>query len=94
MGKFTDSIGRKFTKQQIDRRVNDAKKQRMYMQLDDYGFNFCEDCKRNDCKPIDASHNISVDRCQKDPAIPLELAWDISNIKPRGRPCHRKHDKL
>ena len=94
MGSFTDSRGRKFQKEQIDRMVNDAKRQRMKIQIDEQGYNFCEDCERNDCKPVDMSHNISVDQCQKDPNVPLELAWSVSNITPRGRKCHIAHDSL
>jgi hypothetical protein len=94
MGSFTDSRGRKFQKEQIDRMVNSAKKERMQMQIDEHGYNFCDDCERNDCKPVDMSHDISVDQCQKDPNIPLQLAWSVSNITPRGRKCHIKHDSL
>ena len=94
MNSFTDSRGRKFQKGTIDRMVNDAKRQRMQMQVDEYGYNFCEDCERNTCQPVDMSHDISVDQCQKDPNTPLELAWSISNITPRGRKCHIKHDSI
>ena len=94
MGSFTESRGRKFTKQVIDRMVTDAKRERMQMQVDEYGYNFCTDCERNDCQPVDMSHDISVDQCQKDPNTPLELAWSISNITPRGRKCHIKHDSI
>jgi hypothetical protein len=94
MGSFTDSRGRKFQKEQIDRMVNDAKRKRMHIQIKDHGYNFCEDCERNDCKPVDMSHDISVDQCQKDPNIPLELAWSVGNITPRGRKCHIKHDSI
>lgn len=94
MNTFEDSNGNKYTKATIDRKVNDAKRMRMNQQLNEYGYNFCEDCKRNDCKPVDMSHDISVDRCQKDKNIPLELAWDVSNITPVGRPCHKRKDKL
>jgi len=94
MGSFTDSRGSKFTKKAIDRMVNDAKRERMQMQIDEHGYNFCEDCERNSCKPVDMSHDISVSACQSNPNIPLELAWSISNITPRGRLCHQKHDNL
>jgi len=94
MGSFTDSTGRKFTKKAIDRMVNDAKRERMQMQIDEHGYNFCEVCKRNDCKPIDAAHLVSVDQAQKDPNTSLELAWSVSNIQPTGRRCHQKMDNL
>ncbi|MFT5347796.1 MAG: hypothetical protein ACI9M3_000830 [Bacteroidia bacterium] len=94
MGSFRDSTGRKHIKHSIDRMSNNAKRERMQMQIDEHGYNFCEDCERNDCKPVDMSHDISVDQCQKDPNTPLELAWSVSNITPRGRRCHIKHDSL
>ena len=77
----------------IDSRVKKAKAQKLADQLEAEGYNFCQDCKRNDCKPVDCSHDISVDQCQKDPDTPLELAWDLNNITLRGRKCHRIHDK-
>ena len=85
------SNGERVLKTVIDARVKKAKEQKLEKFIDDNGYPYCEDCERNDCKPIDCSHDISVDQCQKQGMS--ELAWDINNITLRGRACHRKHDK-
>lgn len=85
------SNGERVQKSVIDHRVREAKKEVLRLQFEEYGYNFCTDCGRNDCVPIDCSHDKSVDWCQKNGCS--ELAWDINNIKPRGRKCHNIHDK-
>lgn len=85
------SNGERVEKSVIDYRVREAKKEVLRLQLEEHGYNFCTDCGRNDCVPIDCSHDKSVDWCQKNGCS--ELAWDISNIRPRGRPCHQRHDR-
>lgn len=85
------SNGERVLKTVIDSRVREAKAEKIQQMLDEHGYVFCEDCERNDCKPVDCSHDVSVDQCQKQGKS--ELAWDVNNITMRGRPCHRKHDK-
>lgn len=92
MGTFKTSTGERVSKSVIDRRVRDAKQKKIDLMIDKYGYVFCEECHRNDCKPVDCSHDKSVDWCQKNNCV--ELAWDVNNITMRGRPCHNKHDKL
>lgn len=94
MNTFKLSNGQRITKTRIDILVRKAKKQKLDLQFEELGYNVCEDCFRNDCKPLDCSHNISVDQCQKNADTPLELAWNIDNITIRGRRCHQKYDKL
>ena len=91
---FYMSNGEKILKKKIDSRVREAKKMVLQVQLDEHGYNFCEDCKINASSgiPIDCSHTISVDECQK--SRRSELAWDESNIVPRCRNCHNKLDNL
>ena len=84
------SSGERIKRSVFDRKVNEAKKLRMQMQLDEFGYNFCEVCKRNDCKPIDASHDISVKECVESGRA--ELAYDLNNITPTGRKCHKIKD--
>lgn len=86
------STGEKIKRSVFDRKVNKAKKQRVQIQLDDEGYNVCEVCKRNDCKPVDASHDISVKWCVENKQA--ELAYDINNITPTGRFCHQEKDGL
>jgi len=85
------SNGERVLKTVLDAKVSKAKEQKLEKFIDDNGYAYCEDCGRNDCKPIDCSHDISVDQCQKQSRA--ELAWDVANITLRGRPCHKKHDK-
>jgi len=86
------SLGEKIKRPVFDRKVNEAKKLRMQMQVDEIGYNVCSECNQNDCKPVDASHDISVKWCVENRQA--ELAYDVNNITPRGRECHKKHDGL
>lgn len=92
MNKFTDSNGNKWTKKQIDKKVHQAKQLKYDLMMDEYGYLFCEDCGRSRGVRLDMSHDISVDKCQKEGRC--ELAWDVNNITIRCRKCHQKHDKL
>jgi len=91
MGTFRMSNGERVSKAIIDRRVREAKNVKLVRQREQHGYNFCQDCHRNDCVPLDCSHDISVKECQETGRA--ELAWDIENITIRGRDCHNKHDK-
>lgn len=92
MNTYSDSSGKRYTSAQIDSRIRRAKEQKMIHFVAEHGFIFCEDCKRSDLKPIDCSHDISVDKCKKNGQV--EKAWDVNNITLRCRGCHRKHDNL
>lgn len=85
-----DSYGNKYTTQQVDKKIREAKKKRLQIQIDEYGYNFCEVCKRNDCIPVDCSHNISVKWAKENNQA--ELCWDVNNITPTGRNCHKIKD--
>ncbi|WP_300440597.1 hypothetical protein [Christiangramia sp.] len=91
MGVYRCSDGSKVTQSQIDRRVRQAKAKKLQHCLDKYGYIFCQDCKRNDCKPVDCSHDVSVKECKE--SGKTELAWDVDNITLRGRSCHARKDK-
>lgn len=90
MNYYRMSNGQKVSKSTIDRKVREAKQKKLYDFLDEHNYYFCEDCNRSDVYPIDCSHDISVDQCQK--TGHSELAWDIDNITLRCRKCHIKHD--
>lgn len=92
MNHYKISTGERVSKQYIDQKVREAKAKVLQNMLDEHGYIFCSECKRNDCKPVDCSHVISVDKCQKSGRA--ELAWSVENIKPLGRKCHQKKDKL
>jgi 5-methylcytosine-specific restriction endonuclease McrA len=91
MNTFCCSDGTRVRKSVIDRRVHAAKLEKLMDQEYEYGYNFCSECQRNDDKPLDVSHIISVDEAQKSGRA--ELAWDKNNMRVLGRSCHRNHDK-
>ena len=92
MNHYFASNGTRYSKVEIDRKVREAKKLRLQQQVDELGYNVCEICFKNDCKPVDCSHLKSVNWCQKNRCV--ELAWDTNNILPTGRRCHQKYDGL
>lgn len=94
MNHYYTSTGERLSSKVIEGRIKLAKAKKIQQMHDKHGYVFCEDCKRNDCKPVDCSHDISVKQCKEDPNTPLELAWDVANITMRGRSCHQKYDKL
>lgn len=81
------------TQGQIDSRVRKAKQQKIE-EFEDFHNRkpFCQTCKRNDCTPVDCSHNISVKEAKESGRT--ELCWDKDNITFRGRKCHQILDKL
>lgn len=89
---YSDSEGNRWTTEQIDRKIREAKQLKLNEQEFVFGYNFCEICLRNDCKPLDCSHEISVKEAKESGRA--ELCWSLDNIKIRGRKCHQKHDKL
>ncbi len=89
---YSTSTGERLTRTQIEWKIRKAKEQVLRKQREVYGYNFCSVCMRNDCVPIDCSHDISVKTCLEQGKA--ELAWDVNNIKPTGRRCHNIKDKL
>lgn len=85
------SQGERMKRAEFDDRIRKAKAKKLQQMLDKHGYIFCEDCKRNDCKPIDCSHDKSVKACIEDGVA--ELAYAVGNITMRGRRCHNIHDK-
>ena len=77
----------------IDKKVSEAKQKKIEQMMDEHGYIFCEVCGVNSLvRPIDCSHDVSVDRCQKEGMT--ELAWDTENITMRCRKCHQEYDGL
>lgn len=87
MNSYKDSSGQWHKKIEIDRKIRDAKKDKVQSQLDEYGYNFCETCKKGGI--LDCSHIISVDDCQKSGRS--EIAYDVRNIEILCRECHENH---
>ncbi len=92
MNTYKTSDGERETKSRIDRFVRKAKHKVLADQWNEFGYNYCQDCKRSKGVYLDCSHDISVDKCQKEGRS--ELAWDVDNITIRCRQCHIKHDNL
>ena len=90
MNYYRCSDGSKVAKSVVDYRIREAKKEKLALQLEEFGYNFCEECKRSSGIYLDCSHDISVDECQK--TGQTELAWNVNNITLRCRDCHIKHD--
>ena len=90
MNHCTMSNGERIKRSIVDRKIREAKALRLQMQIDEIGYNRCEVCKRNDCIPVECSHDISVDYCVKNGCV--ELAWDVNNITPTGHRCHQIKD--
>lgn len=93
MNTYRTSTGQKISKSEIDRKTREAKRAKIEQMYERYGYIFCEECRVNEKAgiPLDCSHDISVDQCQKEGKA--ELAYDINNITIRCRNCHQKHDK-
>ncbi|HET8885585.1 MAG TPA: hypothetical protein VFM70_04440 [Salinimicrobium sp.] len=93
MNTYKCSDGTRVTQAQVDRRIKQAKAKKLQQAIEEKGYIACEECHRNDCKPVDCSHTISVKEAKETGRT--ELCWDYeNNIKLRGRPCHAKYDGL
>ena len=92
MNTYSDSQGNRYTTEQIERRIKKSALELLEIQFLEYGYNFCESCKRNDDKPIDVSHTISRKKAKEDGCV--EVLWDLSNLEILGRKCHVKKDGL
>ncbi|WP_428743216.1 hypothetical protein [Tenacibaculum sp.] len=92
MNTYKTSWGERVTQRQIDALTKKSKEKVLQEQLDIHGYNFCTVCKRNDCKPIDCAHTISIKEAKETGRT--ELCWNTDNIKPTGRACHTKKDRL
>ena len=92
MNTYKTSTGERLSKSVIDSRVRKAKKTKIQNMIISQGYIYCEDCGRSGGMPLDCSHDLSVDQCQKQGKS--ELAYDTNNITIRCRSCHQKHDKL
>ena len=93
MNTYKSSTGERYTQNQIDRKITEAKAKVIQNQINEYGYNFCEDCGRNASgMRLDCSHDISVKRAKEEGRT--EQCWNVKNIVIRCRDCHQKHDKL
>ena len=89
---YPDSEGNRWTQAQIKRKADAAKKEFLESFHVEHGFHYCEECRRNDCKPLSVSH-IKSEKWAKENGC-VELCWDITNMRLLGIPCHQRYDKL
>jgi len=92
MNTYSDSKGKRYTTPQIEHNIKKAALELLEIQFIEYGYNFCQRCKRNDCKPIDVSHTISRKKAKEDGMV--QVLWDYDNLEILGRRCHQIKDKL
>lgn len=92
MNTYKDSSGRRWTQDQIERKTTKAKAQLLEEQREEYGYNFCSTCERNDCKPVTCAHVVSVKEAKETGRT--ELCWSVPNMVPEGLPCHQERDGL
>ena len=92
MNYYYTSNGERLKKSVVDSRIRSAKKQKLFNQIEEFGYNFCEVCKKSSGVILDCSHDISVKKCQEERKT--ELAWSVENITIRCRLCHQKKDGL
>lgn len=92
MNHYFTSSGERVSQSQIDQRIRKAKAKKLQLFLEENNYIFCEVCNKNDCKPVDCSHDLAVYDCKKQGCI--EKAWDVDNITLRGRRCHQIKDGL
>lgn len=90
MNFYKKSNGDRVSKAKIDRYVREAKAEKLALQMNEYGYNFCQSCGQSTGTRLDCSHNLSVNDCQRNGKA--ELSWDIENITIRCRRCHILHD--
>lgn len=92
MNTYSTSNGERFTQAQIDRKIRQAKAQLIENQLNDFGYNFCEQCGKSRGDYLDCSHDISVKKAKEEGQT--ELCWKVQNMTLLCRTCHQEKDKL
>jgi 5-methylcytosine-specific restriction endonuclease McrA len=92
MNTYSDSKDNRYTTPQIEANIKKSALLKLEIQFLEYEYNFCEQCKQNDCKPIDVSHTVSRKTAKENGTV--ELLWDLDNLEILGRRCHKLKDKL
>ena len=92
MNYYRTSEGIRISKAKIDAEVRKAKARKLAMQIDEHGYNFCEECGRSGGVRLDCSHDESVKSCQENGRS--EKAFDVKNLSILCRNCHQQKDKL
>ena len=89
---YSDSQGNRHNTDQIERKILKAGRDIIELQYKELGYNVCTKCKKNNCKPIDVSHDISRKVAKETGTV--EVLWNINNLEILGRKCHKIKDRL
>jgi len=92
MNTYSDSQGNRYTTPQIERNIKKSALELLEIQFIEYGYNFCERCKRSSGTYLDVSHTISRKKAKEDGIV--EVLWDLSNLEILCRYHHKLKDKL
>ena len=92
MNTYSTSTGERLKQSVIDGLIRKAKEAKLRQQVDDAGYNFCENCGISGGMYLDCSHNESVKSCKENGRT--ERAFDVDNITILCRSCHKIKDKL
>lgn len=98
MNSYKISSGERICRHDLDTQIKLAKAKKLKTMLDEFGYIFCEDCYRYQCKGLgmeynvlDCSHDIPVSKCLSSGRA--ELAYNVDNITVRCRHHHELWDK-
>jgi len=89
---YRETGGRRWTTAQINRKSDIAAKLLLREQRIEHGYNYCTECLKNDCKPIDVAHLVSRKTAKENGIV--EILWSSENMKILGRRCHQILDGL
>lgn len=93
MNTYRCSNGERVTQSQIDRKIREAKAEKLRLQFEEYSYNFCEECGSNgNGTRLDNSHDISVKKAKEEGRT--EICWKVGNLTVLCRSCHQEKDKL
>lgn len=93
MNTYKTTWGERFTQSQIDRKIREAKAERLRLQFEEHGWNFCEECGSNgNGTRLDVSHDISVKKAKENGMT--EQCWNVGNLTVLCRKHHQEKDKL
>ena len=93
MNTYSDTNGKRYTTPQIERQIKKVALEMLEEQRNEFGYNFCQRCKRNASNTrLDVSHNYSRKKAKEDGCV--EVLWDKRCLEILCRKCHIKKDKL
>ena len=92
MNSYSTSNGDRIKQSVIDRLIRKAKAEKLRLQYEESGYNFCQQCGISNGTYLDCSHNESVKSCKENGRT--EKAFDVNNITILCRECHKIKDGL